>query len=87
MALFIVVMNKIYKQYTKLEVTPTHLARNEKKKSIEFIKEYKIKNDFVLVSVRVSNNNVHFARTMYVMSAEKVKKYFRHKYFYKFQYC
>ena len=50
MALFIVVMNKIYKQYTKLEVTPTHLARNEKKKSIEFIKEYKIKNDFVLVS-------------------------------------
>lgn len=63
---------------------PTYLARNEKKKSIEFIKEYKIDNDFVLIAVRVSNNNVHFARTMYVMADEKVKKYFKHKYFYKF---
>lgn len=63
---------------------PTYLARNEKKKSIEFIKEYKIDNQFVLVAVRVSNNNVHFARTMYVMADEKVEKYFKHKYFYKF---
>lgn len=62
---------------------PTYLARNEKKKSIEFIKEYKINNEFVLVAVRVSNNNVHFARTMYVMAEEKVKKYFKHNYFYK----
>lgn len=63
---------------------PTYLARNEKKKSIEFIKEYKIDNEYVLVAVRVSNNNVHFARTMYIMADEKVKKYFEHNYFYKF---
>lgn len=63
---------------------PTYLARNEKKKSIEFIKEYKIDNEYVLVAVRVSNNNVHFARTMYVMAEEKVEKYFKHNYFYKF---
>ena len=63
---------------------PTYLARNEKKKSIEFIKEYKIDNEYVLVAVRVSNNNIHFARTMYVMADEKVEKYFRHNYFYKF---
>ena len=63
---------------------PTYLARNEKKKSIEFIKEYKEDNNFVLVAVRVSNNNVHFARTMYVMAEEKVEKYFKHKYFYSF---
>ncbi len=63
---------------------PTYLARNEKKKSIEFIKEYKIDNDFVLVAVRVSNQNVHFARTMYVMADEKVEKYFKYNYFYKF---
>ena len=62
---------------------PTYLARNGKKKSIEFIKKYKIKNDYVLVAVRVSNNNVHFARTMYVMADEKVEKYFKHNYFYK----
>lgn len=63
---------------------PTYLARNEKKKSIEFVKEYKVNDDFVLVAVRVSNNNVHFARTMYIMADEKVKKYFKHNYFYKF---
>ena len=63
---------------------PTYLARNKKKKSIEFIKEYKIDEKFVLVAVRVSNNNVHFARTMYVMAEEKVEKYFKHNYFYKF---
>ncbi len=63
---------------------PTYLARNKKKKSIEFIKEYKIDNEYVLVAVRVSNNNVHFARTMYIMADEKVKNYFKHNYFYKF---
>lgn len=63
---------------------PTYLARNEKKKSIEFIKKYKIDNEYVLVAVRVSNNEVHFARTMYIMADEKVKKYFKHNYFYKF---
>ena len=64
---------------------PTYLAHNEKKKSIEFIKEYKIDNDFVLVVVRVSKNNVNFVRTMYVMNENKVKKYFEHGYFYKYK--
>lgn len=64
---------------------PTYLARNEKKKSIEFIKKYNVnEKEYVLVAVRVSNNNVHFARTMYVMANEKVQKYFEHNYFYKF---
>lgn len=64
---------------------PTYLARNEKKKSIEFIKKYNInKKDYVLVAVRVSSNNIHFVRTMYIMADEKVKKYLKHNYFYKF---
>ena len=63
---------------------PTYLAVNPKKKSIEFIKEYKIDNEYVLVAVRVSSKNVHFARTMYVMADEKVEKYFKHNYFHKF---
>ena len=40
-------------------------------------------NEYVLVAVRVSNNDVHFARTMYVMVDEKVERYKRHNYFYK----
>lgn len=75
---------KYISQLEDIIKNPTYLARNEKKKSIEFIKEYKIDNDFVLVAVRVSNKNVHFVRTMYVMADEKVEKYFKHKYFYKF---
>lgn len=63
---------------------PTYLARNKKKKSIEYIKQYQIDNEYVLVAVRVSNNNVHFARTMYIMADEKVEKYFKHNYFYKY---
>ncbi len=64
---------------------PTYLARNQKKKSIEFIKEYKTQSDdYVLIAVRVSNNGVHFARTMYIMADEKVKKYLKHNYFHKF---
>lgn len=47
---------------------PTYLARNEKKKSIEFIKRYNInENEHVLVAVRINNNNIHFARTMYAI--------------------
>ena len=63
---------------------PTYLARNQKKKSIEFIKRFYSNGDFVLVAVRVSNKGTHFVRTMYVMSNEKVKKYHKHNYFYKF---
>ena len=64
---------------------PTYLARNQKKKSIEFIKEYKTQSDdYVLIAVRVSNNGVHFARTMYIMADEKVEKYLKHNYFHKF---
>lgn len=75
---------KYGKQIEDILNNPTYLARNEKKKSIEFIKEYKINNEYVLVAVRVSTNNVHFARTMYIMSDEKVEKYFKHNYFYEF---
>lgn len=64
--------------------TPTYLARNEKKNSIEFIKRFKVDDDYVLVAIRVSNNNVHFARTMYVMDDKKVKKYIDHNYFHSF---
>ncbi len=60
---------------------PTYIARNEKKKSIEFIKKYRINNDYVIVVVRVSDNNIHFVRTMYTMSKEKIKKYFHNNFF------
>lgn len=59
------------------------LGKKWEKRSIEYIKKYKInKEDYVLVAIRVSNNEQLFARTMYVMADEKVEKYFKHNYFY-----
>ena len=75
--------NKYGNNIADIISNPIYLARNEKKQSIEFIKEFKIDNDFVLVAVRVSGSGNYFARTMYIMSDEKVEKYLKHNYFIK----
>lgn len=63
---------------------PTYLARNEKKIN-RIYKKYMINNDYVMVVVRVSRKNVNFVRTMYIMDEMKVKKYFKHNYFYPYK--
>jgi len=50
---------------------PTYVARNFNQNSIEYIKEYKINNEFVLVVVRVTNKGTMFARTLFVMTERK----------------
>lgn len=55
--------------------SPTYIARNPRQDSIEYIKEYKIDNEFVLVAVRVSSKGKLFVRTMFVMSELKKQKY------------
>jgi hypothetical protein len=42
-----------------------------------------VNNEYVLVAVRITGNNINFVRTMYVMADEKVEKYFKHGYFYR----
>ena len=54
---------------------PTYVARNPNQDSIEYIKEYKIDNDFVLVAVRITNKGIMFARTLFVMTEHKKQKY------------
>ena len=54
---------------------PTYVARDERKNSIEYIKEYIINDEMVLVVVRASGNKKQFVRTMYIMSNEKIEKY------------
>jgi len=75
---------KDYEKYGKNIVdiikNPTYVARDEKKNSIEYIKEYKIDNDLVLVVVRASGKNKQFVRTMYVMADDKVEKYRKYNY-------
>lgn len=54
---------------------PDYIAKHPKKDSIEFVKEFKVDDDYVLVAVRATGSGVLFARTLFIMDDEKVKKY------------
>ena len=63
---------KIYgKKIQEIIKNPTYIAKNPKQGSIEYIKEYKIYNDFVLVAVRISNNGNFFVKTLFRMTKRK----------------
>ena len=51
---------------------PTYIAKNPKQGSIEYIKEYKIDDKFVLVAVRTTNTGTMFARTLFTMTERKI---------------
>lgn len=59
---------------------PTYVARNPNKDSIEYIKEYKIDNEFVLVAVRISNKGTMFAKTLFKMTERKINIYLNNNY-------
>lgn len=66
----------LYGKYIKDIINnPTYVAKNPKQESIEYIKEYKVNNKFVLVAVRTTNNGIMFARTLFVMSERKKNIY------------
>ena len=72
---------KYFNQISNILENPTYVAKHPNKKSIEYIKRYIINNEYVLVAVRVTKNNVNFARTMFVMTDRKVEIYKRGGYF------
>ena len=73
-----------YKKYGKdirnLIENPTYVARNPNQGSIEYIKEYKVHNDFVLVAVRISNKGTMFAKTLFTMTERKKNIYLKNGY-------
>lgn len=66
-----------YGQYIGEIITnPTYIAKHPNKPSIEYIKEIVTDdNELVLVAVRASTSKKLFARTLFVMDQDKVKKY------------
>jgi hypothetical protein len=54
---------------------PTYVSQHPINKSIEYIKVYKEVQDYVLVAVRVSYGGNYYVRTLFVMSNEKIYKY------------
>lgn len=59
---------------------PTYVARNPNQGSIEYIKEYKVNNEFVLVAVRISNKGTMFAKTLFTMTERKKNIYLKNGY-------
>lgn len=59
---------------------PTYVAKNPNQGSIEYIKEYKIDNKFVLVAVRISNKGTLFAKTLFTMTERKINIYLKNGY-------
>ncbi|MCX8002613.1 MAG: PBECR2 nuclease fold domain-containing protein [Anoxybacillus mongoliensis] len=70
---------KYFKYLPDILSAPDYIAKHPNKTSIEYIKTFydEDKKDYVLVAVRASNNNVFYARSLFVMSDEKIEKYRR----------
>ena len=64
---------------------PTYVAKNPNQGSIEYIKEYKVDNEFVLVAVRISNKGTMFAKTIFVMTERKKNIYLKKGYAKKYE--
>ena len=54
---------------------PDYVGKNIKDDSIEFTKEYVVDGDFVKVAVRVSLQNIYYARSMYILNSNRVKNF------------
>ncbi len=77
--------NKYGKDIENILKEPTYVARNPNQGSIEYIKEYKVNNDFILVAVRISNKGTMFAKTLFKMSEKKKNIYLKNGYAKKYQ--
>lgn len=56
---------------------PDYISKHPKKNSMEYIKVFYdgLNNNYVLVAVRASKQGMYYARTLFVMGKEKVRKY------------
>lgn len=54
---------------------PDYVGKNTKDNSIEFTKEYQQNNDYVKVAVRVSLQNIYYARSLYILNPNRVKNF------------
>lgn len=67
---------KYFKSISEIIENPTYICKHPNKSSIEYVKEYIEDNgEHVLVAVRATAKGILFARTLFVMDDEKVRKY------------
>ena len=76
---------KYGKDIEKIIRNPTYVAKNPNQGSIEYIKKYKIEDEFVLVAVRISNKGTMFAKTLFTMTERKKNIYLKNGYAKKYE--
>ncbi len=67
--------DKYGKELETIITFPDYVGKNSKDNSIEFTKEYLLNNDYVKVAVRVSLHNIYYARSLYILNANRVKNF------------
>ena len=77
--------NKYGKDIEEIIKNPTYVAKNPNQGSIEYIKEYNIDNELVLVAVRISSKGNMFAKTLFVMTERKKNIYLKKGYAKKYE--
>lgn len=65
-----------YGQYIQTILNaPDYVGMNPSDNSIEFVKEFKIDNEYVKVAVRVSSGGKYYARSLYVLNSNRVQNF------------
>lgn len=59
----------------RILATPDYVGINPTDNSIEYVKEYKVDNEFVKVAIRVTTTNKYYARSVYVLNNNRVHNY------------
>ena len=54
---------------------PDYVGRHPTDGSIEYVKEFVVDGEYVKVAVRISNSGIYFARTMYELNSDRVKRF------------
>jgi len=66
---------KYGKNIESIIAAPDYVGQNSKDGSIEFTKEYIQDGNFVKIAVRISLQNIYYARSMYVLNPNRVKNF------------
>lgn len=54
---------------------PEYVGLNPKDNSIEYVREFKVNNEFVKAAVRISLTGKFFARSLYVLNTNRVHNF------------
>lgn len=72
-----------YKKYgmdiPEILATPDYIGLNPNDQSIEYVKEYRIDNEYVKVAVRVSKQGNYYARSIYALNNRRVHNFIAKK--------